>query len=302
MTNMNYINVCGMQIVQIQKTSKSNIDNINTLVNSTANTWQAKRDDSEKLKDTKQGKIAELVLKEFFNDFEDFCFVLFDEIRSDKGLLHAPFDAILFKRSDFSNDKLSNLYNEINKEISSHNSIKDFDPVLRKKLRDNRIYTFEIKSSSLKPTDFEGVNVKKAYPINDYEKITNNIRKRDFITYPFFCRSSNQINNFSDYCRYVKNNKEIFRGMKDSEFITNLLEIENSNNSDIFTRLYFDFTEQDYDRIYLPGYILKEEFFDSPLIGKMPQNGKSEKAIYFMKSIRGGKSLNSIFSDSRLWG
>ena len=64
---------------------------------------------------------------------------------------------------------------------------------------------------------------------------------------------------------------------------------ELSENSDIFIRVYVDD-----DGYYLIGFITKEDLLKNPEIKKMIKPGKSQRALYFAKSLKDGLPMNVL--------
>lgn len=75
------------------------------------------------------------------------------------------------------------------------------------------------------------------------------------------------------------------------------MQDEYNSDSDIYTRLYFDYCKNE---IYIPGYIVKDDFFRKPHLSRMP-GSKSGKAIYYMHSISAHTSFFDLDKDERMW-
>lgn len=262
----------------------------------TKNTWQTNRTLDEICKDTLQGKRAELILENIIDEKSNVKFISYDSFRKDEYRKHAPFDGLIVSE-DISEASVNKKIERINRDIEKGGERGTITTTLRKELEDSKIFTVEIKSSSLKASDYRGIESQNIRKLRDYGRILDNLKKWDYFVYPHFTRKSNYIKNFYEYSEYVKNNEsDVFGGLGNEKFLKKLMRIEFDNASDIHTRVYFDYCTNE---IYVPGYVLKEDFFKKPVIGKMPGR-KSGEALYYMHPINQGKSFLELGSDMRL--
>ena len=289
--------ISGSFVCEAPQDSQLDMNEVYRIVDYTKNTWQTNRTQQEAIKDTIQGKKAELVFEHIINKISKIRFISYDSFRKDEYKKHAPFDGLLV-RNEVSEDILSNTIKKINDTVKNGSENGRITTDLRKKMEEDKVFTVEIKSSSLKKRDYEGIERKEPRRMEDYKRIVENIKRWDYFMYPHFVRKSDYIVDFFDYCKYVKNiNNGEFSELGNEKFLKRLMQIEFENASDIYTRLYFDYITNE---IYIPGYILKGDFFKKPVIKKMPGE-KSGKALYYMHSISQGRSFIELDGDNRLW-
>lgn len=263
----------------------------------TVNTWQQDRNDTETMKNTVQGKLAEYVLEKYLETMTDVRYISYDEFREDGFEKHAPFDGLIYSRY-IEDDNLNKMTDEINHEVAQSEN-GQITEKLRRRLERYRIFSLEIKSSQLRlrSGDYRGVqHINLPREKEDYIKITENLKKWDFFVYPYFTRRSSTISSFYDYAEEVRESDE-FSDQSNQVYLRNLMLTEFRNASDIYTRLYFDYESNE---VFIPGYVLKEDFFRNPRIHKMPGK-KSGMALYYMKSIAAGTPFLEINSDDRIW-
>lgn len=203
---MIYKNVSGAIVCDVPDDTLLDMDEIELLVENTANTWQVTRKKDEIRKDTIQGKKAEIVLEKFLETNSECRFIAYDSFRNDQYKKHAPLDGILIENS-LDKSKVDYFITRINDEVKS-GDYGIITPNLRADMVDNRIYSVEIKSSSLKKKDYEGVNNHEARSNGSYQRIVANINKWDFFTYPHYLRKSDNISSFYEYAEFVRNQYE----------------------------------------------------------------------------------------------
>lgn len=291
---MNYIYINGVQIIESNKTSIKK--EVLTLSENTANTWQGNRSSEEKLADTKQGKDAEAALSLYIQEYRDFEYISYDDIRNDKLKKHAPFDGLLYKNNKTNKFIIDSCIFKILKDIEN-DTYGRISIETRNILRQNDIYTVEIKSTKVNDKKKAGT-FKTDINDYDYEYLTKKIKYDDYFIYPHFCRdtTSNLITNFDEYCSYIENNKLIIA--KDKKELENkIFEIEYSNSSDIQIRVYVD---EEIGKFFLMGYILVEDIIKQKNISKFPSD-KSQNALYYKTKLSTGNSLNLLFSEPKLW-
>lgn len=289
-----YLLIDGVIICDIPDRDVLNWNEINQISTHTINTWQEDRDSNETLNNTVQGKVAEYVLEKFFEDNTSIRYLSYDKFRRDDYKKHAPFDGLIYEASVLVN--LDYYLQEIVKDVGN-NDAGQISENTRKLLEDSKIFTVEIKSSQLRKKDYQNVNnVCLPRTQSDYETIIKNIRKWDYFVYPFYLRKSETITSFYDYAETVRN-KLNCNEMRNAEFLKQLMLKEYNNDCDIYTRLYFDYKA---NQVFIPGYMIKANFYKNPYIGKMPGE-KSGMALYYMRSISEGASFIEIENDSNIW-
>lgn len=261
----------------------------------TKNTWQKNRDFPEILKNTVQGKLAEVVFEACLEQAAGTCLSVYDRFRTDGMKHHAPVDALIFQK-DTAEEVRLDCEKRLAGEVAE-NEFGTISPDLREYLSSRGAVTVEIKSSALKKPDFEGVEDAGRRTLRDCSVIAENIRKRDFFVYPHFLRSSGEIGSFYQYAEYVRETRGEQFPPGNRSFLRRLMEVEYDNACDVYTRLYFDYEG---GHVYIPGYISREDFFARPRIEKMP-GAKSGQAVYYMRSIGDGFPVEEIGGDDRLW-
>ncbi len=290
-----YLAVEGALICPVPEKDCLDWMEINKIASHTVNTWQKNRGWQETLADTAQGKMAEFVLENYLEKKTDVRYLSYDKFRADEFRKHAPFDGLIYSVS-VKQDDLNECIRGINSEVANH-SAGQISEGMRERLEACRIFTLEIKSSKLREKDYQGVeHVRSPRTLNDYKTIIANIKKWDYFVYPFYTRRSDQISSFYEYAEFVRQRDE-FGGQGNQAFLRELILKEFRNASDIYTRLYFDGQSNE---IVIPGYMLKENFYRNPKIGKMP-GGKSGKALYYMRGIAEGSTFVDIDHDKNIW-
>lgn len=292
---IHYRSVGGTIICTIPSKECLNLSEIKRIAKYTVNTWQQDRDVQETLDNTTQGKMAEYVLERYLETETNVRYISYDKFRKDDYKKHAPFDGLLYP-VEITTDVLKNLISEIVMEVSESET-GQITENMREKLEIYKVFTLEIKSSQLRTKDYEGVeHVDLPRTKEDYERIVSNLRRWDYFVYPHFTRTSNNIASFYDYAEHVRARRE-FLNQGNQVYLKSLILTEFRNASDIYTRLYFDYRSNE---IFIPGYVIKEDFFKNPKIGKMP-GGKSGMALYYMRSIADGSSFLEIDRNERIW-
>jgi hypothetical protein len=276
-------------VIKIDYQNGMEFDNVYPISSNTQNTWQKSRDFIEKVKNTKQGKIAEFIVGNFFKMSNNLKYIDYDSFRKDNYKKNAPFDGLLCLISNpktLSTNKLIELINE---------NIKDSP---NGKLNENTksiINSFGFKTIEIKSTK---VNERKR--LNSFGNdrvIISNILKDDFLTYPYFIREG-FFKDYFEYCRFVSKDKSS-SDKDDLDIIKNITKIEFEQMSDVHIRIYIDDIS---NKAFIIGYIDKSEFFSPyPNIKKMVQFGKSENAIYFSTPLKKAKPILEIENDKALW-
>lgn len=292
---MDFLEIDGAIISQIPGDEEIDMDLIDLIVHNTRNTWQAGRRDEEKRRDTIQGKKAELVFERYIAEHTGHRYLSYDDFRKDGFQKHAPFDGLLIGR-DTDMAAQQECTKAINREISEGGKAGSISPKLRKALEDRGIFTLEIKSSALKNRDYEGVDNTVHRTREACGQIVHNLERWDFFVYPHYLRTSGTVTDFYDYTEYVRSHGEGFH-QGNERFLRQLMIAEYEHASNLYTRFYFDYAK---GHIYLPGYILKEDFFRNPRIMHMP-GIKSGMALYYMYGLRNRTPFSRIDRDERIW-
>ncbi|MCI8799866.1 MAG: hypothetical protein HFH88_08630 [Lachnospiraceae bacterium] len=292
---MKFLEIDGAIISRIPGDEEIDMDLIDLIVHNTRNTWQAGRREEEKRRDTIQGKKAELVFERYIAEHTGHRYLSYDDFRSDGFQKHAPFDGLLIGRDTRREVERESIH-AINREIAEGSEVGTISPDLRKKLEDKGIFTLEIKSSSLKNRDYEGVDNAVRRTREACGQIVRNLERWDFFVYPHYLRTSAEVKNFYDYTEYVRTYEEGFP-QGNERFLRLLMIDEYEHASNLYTRFYFDYAKE---HIYLPGYILKEDFFRNPRIMHMP-GIKSGMALYYMYGLRNRTPFSDIDRDQRIW-
>ena len=265
--------------------------NSDLIANNTYNTWQKDRNLREKIRDTKQGKVSESLIKFYIESKMNLSYIEYDELRTDHYRKHAPFDGIIFNKDKISNEILRKCIDHINNDVinSTNGTIT---PDCRKLLNNNNIYTVEIKSTQINDRKKDIAKKLNLHIKDRRECLLKAIKDNDdFLTYLHFCRYGN-FSNFYDYCNYVKDKYTDFYFLSGNSLIEKIKQIELNNLSDVHIRLYIDYVIK---RAIIIGFICKESFLENPiLIKKMIKYGKSEGAVYLTKPLKLAISINEL--------
>ncbi|GEM_PF-816396 len=287
-------------ICPIPENSELDRTQIERIVTHTHNTWQHDRPVAEIRANTIQGKKAEIVIEKLLAENSAARYLSYDKLRNDNFEMHAPFDGLIYNCSTGKN-RLNEVVRTINNDVK--NSVGDtgmLKPETREFLEDNGFYTIEIKSSLLQnPRDYRNMTHKNRTDRTreDYICLCDHIKEfYDFFVYPHYCRDNINICSFYDYTVYVRGKNPEFRNCSIENFIIKLMRDEYRNACNIYTRVFFDPLS---DEIIIPGYVVKNRFFEEPRIQKMP-SPKSRNAIYYMYHMKYGTSFLEIDSDREL--
>lgn len=284
-------------VVNRENLNNLNKDEIRVITTNTVNTWEQDRKDSELFSNTMQGKIVEEVFREYVTRDSDLCFISYDEFRTDDFKNHAPFDGLLMKVGNTFVEEGIRLITE----SYSKNQYRFIDSEVKEKLRQNGIYTVEIKSSKIPKNDYP-VDLSNFSNKNTQAEIVSNLRRRDFFVYPIFTRThGTMIHNFEDYINYVREKHDYKRYWSQEKLVSHTLDFEKKSACDIYTRIFVHDQNTDKYLCYLLGYAIRDDFYTNPNIINMPQKGKSEHALYYVYPIAQSLSMKSIFGDDRLW-
>ena len=241
----------------------------------TNNTWQINRSEEEKLRDTCLGKFAEKALKEYFsydsfNNFNPFI-AFYDDFRIDQFKYHNSIDFIF-------SDNLQMLLSAqryIQENLSHSNS--KLSSIDKEKFKKGKVHIGEIKATRITNRFLKNENVD-----------INLILKDDFLTYPFFKRSSSTIFNNQDYFNeIIKKNNQMN--------IESILKQEENNLTDWYFRIYIKETKEiNSCEAYIIGAIPGIDFISNFNIKKMLQKGKSESSLYLSVPLKNGISIEEF--------
>lgn len=295
---MNYYCIDGVPVIPGIGEYSPDRQSIELVSGNTKNTWQPGRDYGEKKKDTAQGKLAEQLFQEYAGQFGGFAYIPYDDIRRDGYRFHAPFDGLLYKRTDRmrSGRELEPLLDKICAEVADSRGNGKISADTRDALRSRKIYTVEVKSTR--------VNRKKHPPelavrsMRDHAELINRIREDDYFVYPHFSRQADSGERY-DFGRYVEETVRsgALRASDERGRLRELYAIECRHASDIQVRVYLDYIT---GCGYLMGYMRAADIIAGRHIGRMP-GGKSEQAVYYKASLQKGRLINTLFSNALLW-
>jgi hypothetical protein len=282
----------GVYIVKLDTTNSNIINQANKIGYYTKNTWQPERSDQEKINNTKDGKLAEKSVEKVLEELGiNYC--SYDSFRTDNFHKHAPFDGLIY--SNYS--QLRKYISEINLEVQKGKNGKVSSNLLDKMIK-NKVYPVEIKSTKIARRHTDGIPEHCSREDAFLIKSNNIIKKDDFLTYPYFIRSSDQ--EFVDlnwYYEFVRNswysNIYVREKLPKDFTLDELIAFERDQQSFFHIRVY-----QENDIFYVLCFIDRNNFFNSHklVIKKLFQEGKSEKAVYFTKSLTFGSSLDEIMN------
>lgn len=248
---------------------------IKEITEHTKNTWQENRNKIEKLEDTKLGKKAENIVEKYiYDNFSELNYLSYDDFREDDFEKHAPFDGLLYKKEDVSEEILKEIVKKINEDIQN-GQYGRISSETKKFINNNNIKIVEIKST----------RINKKRHLNDsgeieLEKILND----DFLTYPKYLRID-KFNSLTEdkYYKYCKKRNKSYNPNEELE-----------NMADIYIRVYMDDNKKEG---YIVGYIDKKTFFDNKTLKKMPKPGKSEKAVYWATNLKNGYPIDELMNN-----
>lgn len=251
-----------------------------TIIDNTEETWQPNRTNEDKVKDTKNGKLAEDIIESYIKkNIKNIIYLSYDEFRSNNYKKHAPFDGILFNK-DTEKEKVKKYIDIINLQITN-NQYGKIEDSLKTSLSDDGIYIVEIKSTR--------VNEVRHYTNGsvDFQKLL----KDDFLEYPKYLRvdDNGTINSLEDYILFCKKHRGFI--CKEEECIEKIIMEEYHNMRHIYIRVYIDEIQ---DIGYILGYINKRNFVQNMKLKKMSQKGKSEKALYLSCSLHNAKDIDNF--------
>ncbi|WNL34475.1 hypothetical protein QT384_10215 [Arcobacter cryaerophilus gv. pseudocryaerophilus] len=255
-------------------------ENIETIIQTTQETWQKDRTEQSKKQDTELGKLAENIVEGYIKtNMKDITYLSYDDFRKDEFKKHAPFDGLIYNKK--TTVKIQYVINAINKEVGDNQYGKISDG-LKNKLHQNKIYIVEVKSTR--------VSEQRHFVANkiDLDKLLED----DFLEYPKYLRVDkfDTMNNMEAYIDFCKK----YRSFKCNDNLDCLNKIKNeelSNMRHVYIRVYIDIKNS---IGYIIGYITNAEFIKNLNLKKMVQPGKSEKALYLSCSLRNASDLEEL--------
>ena len=283
--------------------TEEDVNVVKNIVEKTSNTWQGNRTSEEKFLDGLYGKIAERSLKNFLiKEYgNDFCLpnlnlskdlndidinksniAFYDDFRQDNFNQHNDIDLIIAPNNSLLLLSINRIIEESNaRKTDKYFSLSDN---LKEKLRLNNILIGEVKSTRITERH-------KTNNIINEEKILSD----DFLDYPKFLRSTNEINfNEEDYFSYVKTK---YPNMSYQE----LLEEEKLHLKDFYIRIYVDEIKYNNESskysgdCYIVSAITNKNFIKDKLnIKKMPKFNKSENALYLSTPLKNGIDIKQF--------
>ncbi len=273
-----------------------NNDEVTNLVGNTANTWQVDREYEEKLRNTKQGKTAELLLETYLSSplaDEQIHFKSYDEIRTDNGKKHAPFDFLMWRNNSAD---IPTVVASVQKDIdSTTNDAVRLSEYTREICKNNGVLIAEVKSTKI--NDKKKKDAKFDGDYNDSSKVSSllkEIKKDDFLFYPSKKRTANPNYSLIDYFNYLKTIVPPLKNLSNEELRNAVIQYELENqHCDLNIRIYIDEASK---YAFIIGWNKKNEILHMPLILKhMPLKDKSENAIYFTNSLENAHGIDQLW-------
>ncbi len=271
---------------------------VDQIANHTVETWQPDRKDAEKGRNTRQGKIAEEIVESFLNNYfaQRLSMKTYDEIRNDNFEKHAPFDFLLWRSGSVD---ISPIENSIRNDISAaQDKNVQLSANTRQLCRDLNVKIVEVKSTNIR----DSLNNEAAFngDYNDRDavvRLANTIKaKDDVFCYPSLKRSEARRNySIEDYCREMQLKEPALRPYEGEELKNKVLDIEAAKqHCDLFIRIYLD---QQAKKGFVIGWIKRERLLDhSAELKRMRQPNKSEKALYFAKSLEETEPMDQLLT------
>jgi hypothetical protein len=256
-------------------------NNIKTIIDNTVETWQPKRSSVMKTNDTKLGKLAEEIVTGYIKlNIPNISYLSYDNFRTNNFKKHAPFDGLIFS-NEIDINILKALTIEINQEITADDFGKISDKLKSKCLK-NKVFLAEIKST----------RVTSRHKKSDGNVMIETILKDDFLEYPKFIRVdiNNDINSFSDYINFVKENRG-FKCAREYSCEEDIKLEEKMNMRHIYIRVYID---EITNIAYIVGCISMKNFVNTMILKKMKQFNKSELALYLSTPLKNGVDIDSL--------
>ncbi|WP_215142162.1 hypothetical protein [Exiguobacterium qingdaonense] len=246
----------------------------------TVNTWQKNRSLIEKKLNTQNGKRAEHAL-ECVLEHNGVAYIPYDNFRTDMFKKHAPFDGLIYSKSQ----DIHLFLNKINSEIENGDYGKISIQTLNE-LVESKVFPVEIKSTQVAKRHLPNYAIENYMDRDFLCKISKEIqRKDDFLTYPFFCRYSNDKVDLNWYFDKARNIETNFKTLEE------LLQFEKQNQAFFHIRVY-----QKNNIFFVLKFIDRNEFFEKSglKVKKMYQPNKSENAVYFSKKMTKGYTIDNI--------
>lgn len=267
---------------------------IGLISKNTENTWQPDRGPAEIRRNTSQGKTAEDMVSQYMRS----CFaqriniLSYDEIRNDGFQKTAPFDFLFWEAG---NNDIGSVIAAIQEDIARCERYVRLSRSTRELCRRNRVKIVEVKSTQIRFGQKRNAGFSDDY--SDDKSVAGLaeeiIGSDDFLTYPHYCRKTEKADfDMTDYCRIAQGYDICLRGIEKEELTRRVICSERNFQSDIFIRVYLD---RYFQKGMVIGWLDRERFFDDGVvIKKMPKQGKSEKAVYFARSLTNARAMRDI--------
>lgn len=268
------------------------------IVQNTVDTWQPDRKLTERGKDTEQGKIAEEIVERFLGEYyrDEMEIKSYDEIRNDNYKKHAPFDFLMWKKGTVD---ITPIVLSIQNDIS--NTPNEFVRISENTRRLCRY--FDVKIAEVKSTKIRNDLKLHACFHGDYHdetevrRLFETIRQEDDIfCYPHYKRSeSSDQYTLTDYCEYVKTLQPSLTGFSGDMLWQEVLALEKKMQCcDVIIRVYLDPAARSGMII---GWMKREDLLDEAVqFKRMWQKGKSERALYFAKSLSQTEGMDKLLT------
>lgn len=273
---------------------------VRLIIENTENTWQPDRGAAEITDNTSQGKLAEKIVAEYMEScFGDEINVLsYDEIRNDGFEKTAPFDFLFWEKGG---SGIETVIAAIQADIQCSPRYVRLRGYTRELCRRLRVKIVEIKSTQIRQKQMQEAGFSgNYYDMDSVSRLAEEIKcSDDFLTYPHYCRKTEKPDfGMTDYFEIAQKYDSSLWWFGGEELARRVIRSEVNYQSDVFIRVYLD----QYARKGLViGWLDRERFIDdSVVIKKMPKKGKSEKAVYFAKSLtyaRAMEDIRDIFTD-----
>lgn len=275
---------------------------VEQIVEHTEETWQPDRRDEERGSNTRQGKVAEEIVEQFFLQFleDKIAMKSYDDIRNDDFAKHAPFDFLIWKKGTVD---IKPIVASIQRDIdNTPNKFIHLSEYTRRLCKDANVKIAEVKSTQIREDLKRNSGFSGNYEDgNEVRKLINEIKSKDDIfCYPYFTRSvSSRDYSMEDYCQLAKQQENSLNPFTGEKLRKMVLELEVIHQCcDVFIRVYLDLMAK---RGFIIGWLGKEHLLDYEVrLKRMPKRGKSENALYFTKKlseVEGIDTLPELFED-----
>ena len=145
----------------------------------------------------------------------------------------------------------------------------------------------EVKSTRLAEKYKQRANFTTYDNINSINRLVESLMNLDYLTYPHFTRYGDM--SFTQYCNIVE--KKLNTGLKGLDLYNHIKNLELSYATDIYIRVFMDEKEK---KALIMGWIDRHTFFNPPETHKLILPGKSDVALYFVKSLKQGFNIKEL--------